>query len=174
MSSGLPEFLDLARVTRQPLERAGRIRIDAMPRLSAALSDGSGDAQVELLARDDGSGRIVVQGAVEAELKLICQRCLKPMPQHVSANFRLAWVRNEAEAAAMQDETSDPLLSADGRIKLAELVEDELLLALPIVALHEIKECNMGSDMRETHAAKPESLAKQNPFAVLEQLKQHR
>jgi uncharacterized protein len=174
MSSGLPEFLDLARVTRQPLERAGRIRIGKMPRLSAALPDSSGEAQVELLAQDDGSGQIILQGETRAELTLICQRCLKPMRQPVRSSFRLAWVRSEAEAAAMQVDTYDPLLSADGRVRLAELVEDELLLALPIVALHELEACDAGSNTGDAHSEAPAVPAEQNPFAVLEQLKQRR
>lgn len=175
MSSGLPEFLDLARVTRQPLERAGRIRIGSMPRLAAVLSDSSSaEAQVELDMQDDGSGRIVVQGTVAAQLALICQRCLKPMSQHISTDFRLVWVRNEAEAAAIEIESTDPLLSEDGRVKLAELVEDELLLALPIVALHKLETCGTGLEMHENPAAKPEVPARQNPFAMLKQLKQQR
>lgn len=174
MSSGLPEFLDLARVTRQPLERAGRIRIRAMPRLRAMWPDSDGEVQVQVHAQDDGSGRIIVRGEAQAALMLVCQRCLKPMPQHINAAFCLAWARNEREADAMQDETCDPLLSADGRIKLAELVEDELLLALPIVALHEIDECEAGVQEPATHAGVPELPAKQNPFAVLEQLKRRR
>jgi uncharacterized protein len=174
MSSGLPEFLDLARVTRQPLEQAGRIRIGKMPRLCAVLSDNGGDARVRLQAQDDGSGRIIVQGEAQADLTLICQRCLQPMQQYVSAGFRLAWVRDEDTAAAMQTETCDPLLSADGRVRLAELVEDELLLALPIVALHELETCDAGSNLHDAHAEAPGTPAKQNPFAVLEQLKQRR
>lgn len=178
MSSGLPEFLDLARVTRQPLERAGRIRIGKMSRLREMLSDSDSDSdsevQVHVYAQDDGSGQVVVRGEAQAELTLVCQRCLKPMQQHISADFRLVWVRNEREANAIQDESCDPLLSAEGRIKLAELIEDELLLALPIAALHEVDRCEASAPEPETQAVEPEPPAKQNPFAVLEQLKRHR
>ncbi|MGH8370331.1 MAG: YceD family protein [Gammaproteobacteria bacterium] len=173
MSSGLPEFLDLARVTRQPLELAGRIRIGAMTRLRVALSGSDGEARVQLQAHAE-SGQIMVQGEAQAELVLTCQRCLRPMQQHVSAEFRLAWVRDEREAATLQTGSCDPLLSADGRVKLAELVEDELLLALPIVALHEMQECDAGPQDHALHTEEPELPARENPFAVLEQLKQRR
>lgn len=173
MSSGLPEFLDLARVTRQPLELAGRIRIGAMSRLRAALSGSDGEARVQLQAHAEG-GQIVVQGEAQAELVLICQRCLRPMQQTVSAEFQLAWVRDEHEAAALQIGSCDPLLSADGRVRLAELVEDELLLALPIVALHQMQECDAGLQDHALHTGEPELPARENPFAVLEQLKQRR
>ncbi|HEX5339344.1 MAG TPA: YceD family protein [Gammaproteobacteria bacterium] len=174
MSSGLPEFLDLAHVTRQPLERAGRVRIGAMPRLCAALADTKGEAMLHLQARNDGAGQIVLQGRVQAELTLSCQRCLKPVLRPVSADFYLAWVRDEEQAVAVQTGNCDPLLSADGRIRLAELVEDELLLALPIVALHDIGECEARPGEPVTRIETPEIPAQQNPFAVLKQLKEQR
>lgn len=174
MSIGLPEFLDLARASRQPLELVGRVRISGLPRLGAALADNSGEASLELVAQDDGSGRILVHGEVEAALGLICQRCLQPMRYDVATAFDLVWVRSEAEMQSVQDESCDPLLSADGRVKLSDLIEDELLLALPIVALHDKGECDADRKIPDVKAQKPEKPAKQNPFAVLEQLKQRR
>lgn len=174
MSIGLPEFLDLARVSRQPLELVGRVRIGGLPRLSAALADNRGEASLKLTARDDGSGRILVQGEVEAGLGLICQRCLQPMQYEVSASFDLVWVRNDAEMQTVQQAACDPLLSADGRIRLGDLIEDELILALPIVALHDVEVCSADRKLPDAISQKPETPVKQNPFAVLAQLKQRR
>lgn len=174
MSGGLPEFLDLAHVTRQPWERAGRIRIGSLPRLCATLADSAGEVELRLRARDEGGGQVVVQGEASAELALICQRCLQPMTRRVDACFRLAWVHNEREAAAVQSENCDPLLSLDGRVRLAELAEDELLLALPAVALHEVDHCAVELQPVVAHADGPAEPAKQNPFAVLGTLMQRR
>jgi uncharacterized protein len=174
MPNGLPEFLDLARVTRQPLELAGRVRIKAMPRLRALLSGEAGDAELHLRAVDEGNGRVSLRGGIEAQLALTCQRCLEPMTQPVSAEFRLIWVRRDSEAAAL--ETEEPLLSPDGRVNLAELVEDELLLTAPAVPMHENMRCKAGRQEQVSRSGEPHPAVaqKQNPFAVLEQLKRHR
>lgn len=174
MPNGLPEFLDLARLTRQPLELAGRVRMKAMPRLNAILSGAAGDPALVLHAVDEGNGRVSVRGGIEAELPLTCQRCLEPMTQPVSAEFRLIWVRSDSEAAAL--ETEEPLLSPDGRVNLAELVEDELLLAAPSVPMHENARCKASKQEKvpQTGELKSKIGQTQNPFAVLEQLKRHR
>ncbi|HET7923235.1 MAG TPA: YceD family protein, partial [Gammaproteobacteria bacterium] len=174
MSSGPPEFLDLAHVTRQPLELAGRIRVGSMPRLRAVLADDDGEVAFRLRARHE-AGRTVVQGQADAELMLACQRCLQPMRQALSTEFRLAWVRNEAEAAALEAGSCEPLLAPDGRVRVSTLLEDELLLALPIVALHETQSCRadvVAGGVEQ--AAMPQAETEPNPFAMLQQLKTHR
>lgn len=174
MPNGLPEFLDLARVTRQPLELAGRVRMKAMPRLRAILSGAAGEAGLHLRAVDEGNGRVSVRGGIEAELPLMCQRCLEPMTQPVSVEFRLIWVRSDREAAAL--ETEEPLLAPDGRVNVTQLVEDELLLVAPAVPMHENVQCKAGrqNELPRSGEPIPSVAKKQNPFAVLEQLKQRR
>lgn len=174
MSSGLPEFLDLARVSRQPLEQVGRVRIGGLSRLGALLADNGGETSLSLTAGDDGSGRVHVRGEVQATLGLVCQRCLQPMRYEVATSFDLVWVTSEQDVEVVRQESCDPLLSADGRVKLSDLIEDELILALPIVALHDTDECNADRKRPDMNAGEPQMPAKQNPFAALAKLKQRR
>ena len=148
----------MASVTRQAMEAAGRLHLDTLPRLRAA-----GEAEVQLRVSDDGSGRVIVQGRVKAQLTLTCQRCLGPVTRALTTEFKLVWVHSDAQAAALP-EPYEPLLSASGRVKVNELLEDELLLALPIVAVHATaEEC---SELGQRPASRPAETTA-NPFAVL-------
>ncbi len=143
MSGTLPEYLDLTRATRQPARLTGQLRLVTLPRLTAAVADSGGVAEIELQVFTDG-GQIIVQGRVQVTLGMTCQRCLGSMRLPVTAALHMAWIRGEEEAARLPA-GYEPLVSASGRVKLADVVEDELLLALPMVALHaSSEECSIG------------------------------
>jgi uncharacterized protein len=67
---------------------------------------------------------------------LQCQRCLQPMERLLERVSRIALIASEEEAARVPSER-EPVLAAGGRISIAELLAEELLLLLPIVPLHE-------------------------------------
>jgi uncharacterized protein len=91
------------------------------------------------------------------------------MPLSVQSNLALAFVEGIEEAGSLP-ETLDPVLVENGRINLKDLIEDELLLALPQVAMHPIGECV--SQVPEQPPAGDESV-RENPFAVLAELKRN-
>lgn len=174
MSGALPPFLDLAQAARRELSLTGRLAVTSMPRLASALASDRGDADVDLQAARDLSGRVVVSGHIDAELEMTCQRCLGGVTVAVRTEPRLAWVKSDAELEALPPEY-EPLLSADGRVALAELVADELLLALPLVPKHgdgEACEVDQVVTVHESPAAAEES--RKNPFAELAKLKRGR
>jgi uncharacterized protein len=96
-------------------------------------------------------GLMVAQLSLRGELTLICQRCMGAMPWCVETHSPVLLIESEAEAdgAPAQWET---YLAADGRVSMAALVAEELLLALPIVPLHPGSECD---DIEAALAAKP-------------------
>lgn len=75
----------------------------------------------------------------EATVRLICQRCLQPMDQPLHADRSFLFVRNEDEALRLDEESEDDVLALppQGRLDLQALVEDELILSLPIVPRHD-------------------------------------
>lgn len=170
MSGASGEYLDLTRASYRPVQWAGAISIAVLSRLSAELADNSGQATVGLLAKNDG-GQVSVQGNVEAKLVLTCQRCFKNLVLPVKAGFTLAWVRNEAQAADLPD-SYEPLLSASGRVKIADLIEDELLLALPLVAMHQtLHECGIRAGAVPNSDVSRHEASRTRPFAALGRLK---
>ena len=102
-------------------------------------------------------------GHLETSLPLECQRCLKAMELPVTLDFSLMI---DASEELVSDTGVDTLYSDDGTINIVEVVEDELILAIPLVAMHDDISCNENWQASESEAA-----VKDNPFAVLQQLK---
>lgn len=107
----------------------------------------------------------MIVGQLRASLELQCQRCLQALDMPMELEFRLMI---DASDELVRDSSLDTLYSDDGFIDLYEVVEDELILAIPLVALHEDAACN---EYWPASATEPEPAAEENPFAVLRQLK---
>ena len=107
---------------------------------------------------------------VQATLPMLCQRCLTPVvvPLEVDRWFR--FVADEATAELLDDDAEEDLLAISREFNLRELIEDELLMGLPVVASHD--ECPvavvMESSSEDFDAAEEE---KPNPFAALSNFK---
>jgi uncharacterized protein len=169
MSGALPPFLDLARAARQTFSLEGTLPVKSLPRLVAALASDAGEVGVVLEAGMDAGRRVTVTGRIDAGLDLMCQRCLEPVRLQVHAEPNLAWVKSDGQIADLPD-AYEPLLSADGRVALAELVTDELLLALPLVPKHEGDAACGGFKESAVRIADPGE-ARKKPFAELAKLK---
>jgi len=107
----------------------------------------------------------MLAGRLETSLELECQRCLKPLEYPMVVDFRLMI---DASDEMVEHSSEDTLYSDDGYIEIEEVVEDEMILALPLVAMHEDTDCNENWRVTELQA---ETLGRENPFAVLQQLK---
>lgn len=97
---------------------------------------------------------------------LTCQRCLQPFESPCEVDRRIRFVRTEAEAEALDAESEDDVLALVSRLDLQSLLEDELLLALPLVPRHErcpqpLPIATGDSPPDETDPGRP------NPFEVL-------
>ncbi len=107
----------------------------------------------------------MIVGQLQTSLELECQRCLQALEIPMKLDFRLMI---DASDELLRDSSMDTLYSEDGFIDVFEVVEDELILAIPLVALHENSDCN---EHWPDSSAQHETAVKDNPFAVLEQLK---
>lgn len=77
----------------------------------------------------------VAELTVRGAATLQCQRCLQPMSIPIERLVKVALVASEADVARVPPEL-EPVLAPGGRISIGELIAEELLLTLPIVALH--------------------------------------
>ena len=96
---------------------------------------------------------------------LQCQRCLQPMERAIAAESRIGLIESEADAARVPLER-EPVVAAGGRISVAELLTEELLLVLPIVPLHEDRE-RCASESAAAEERRPDSGQTHRPFAKL-------
>lgn len=105
---------------------------------------------------------------VQAQVRPTCQRCLQPVTIELDIDRPFRFVRDEAQAAELDAESEDDVLVLSRRFDVQEWVEDELLLALPIVPLHET--CPKPLPLAESPLV-DEVAHRPNPFAVLQALK---
>lgn len=106
----------------------------------------------------------------DAILSLTCQRCLLPVDVPLSVDRSFRFVQNEELAAAEDEQAEEDVLVASRSFDLVELVEDELLMELPLAPRHEacpepVKMTAMDQDFDEA------SSRQENPFALLGKLK---
>jgi uncharacterized protein len=178
MLAPLPQELDLRRAARLGAAFAGSATLAQLPRLAAAVVGADGPAQYRLRFDVDHLRQAVALGEVAMDLRLRCQRCLGEVGFCVAVPISLALVPAASEAdglgldqIAVPDQY-DPLPVGDEPINPLDLIEDELLLALPLAPRHGVGECQaaLPSDPAE-HTQSPEISEKRNPFAVLATLK---
>jgi len=128
-----------------------------------------GEIEVEL--KFDRAGPIpFIEGHIITELQLKCQRCMQAMPHAMDVRFKLGLVLNDEHIEKLPDEF-EPYLIEDDNNHLPDMLEDELLLALPLVAMHEF-DCSdylqQQDSEQQNEVEKVEE--KENPFSVLKDL----
>jgi len=137
-----PRRLDVARFARASGHLAGRLDASALPRLTAdsPLADGQAatwQADGEWVPTAGGAGQTWVHLRADASVVLACQRCLQPLVVPLSVDRRIRFVGTEEEAERLDEEGEDDVLAQPPRgLDLPALVEDELILALPLVPRH--------------------------------------
>lgn len=115
------------------------------------------------------SGFVVADLSLSGAANMTCQRCLGVMTEPVHNQVRVALITAEA-AASRVPEHLEPVLAPGGRLTVGELVEEELLLELPIVPLHAAaSDCVVAEEAPAVTVEAPEPTT-QKPFAQLDQL----
>ena len=164
----LPERVDFRRLAARQTSLNGSLPLVSLSRLSDRLLDTAGTVKVDLEFDRDESGRYRLKGQLQAVLQVRCERCLEPMVRMIDQPLCLAAVWSEDDAGQLPDEY-DPWVTGEEPVSLAEIVEEELLLSLPIVNFHDTP-CMQGlvktADEVEAGAA-----TRQNPFQALESLR---
>lgn len=169
MPTATQQRLDLARLADARAVLDVELPLRDFQRLAPLLARTEGVAKAHLeFGRD--LGREVVRGRVCAELVLTCQRCFEPVQVPVEATLDLVRVADDAAAEAL-DDGRDPLVAPNREVEAAALVEDELLLALPIVPMHGEQEPCAEAAVAERKLAG--ATKEEHPFAALAALKKN-
>jgi len=167
----LPKEIDPFRLAQNGLKLAGELQVSDMERLSGALHNDDGVVNIDMHFDVDETNTPFLRGTFSASLTLVCERCMKPMSLAVKAECLLALVQYERKIEGLAEQYDPWLIESNDPIQLSSVVEDELILALPLVPRHDFK-ClpaeawQSGEDEVEVEEEKPAS-----PFAVLSALK---
>ena len=168
MSQALPERVDVARQVQAQRTYEGVLPLATLRRLGGSLASGTGEVRYAVEFGRDALGVSYLGLRVEAGLPLICQRTLDLFAYPVVIDQRLGLITEEAEEAALPP-GYEPLLVTDGQLSIADVIEDELILALPVVPLKPGAPLEW-KDPADTASGAEEAV---NPFAVLGALKKH-
>lgn len=173
MSMGtLPHALDLRKAAQRGLRIEAQLAPSELPRLRALLAGDEGTIRTLITCARDEQQRPVVEVGVEASLSVRCERCLQPFPSTVRSKSVLAVVWSDDQARALPAEL-EPLVAAEA-VDLREVIEDELVLAMPMFSYHDDTACverlEAGPALdavfgEEAQVAQTEP--RKNPFAVL-------
>lgn len=131
-SDALPTQIDPIRLAEEGIRLRGALSSRGMQRLSLTAP---ATIDIDLAFFKSAPGRWEMQGEIRAALSLTCQRCLAPLPWLLNAAPRLRFVRTEDFAPGSEADAAE-VLAVHGPVRLAEWVEDEILLALPMIPLH--------------------------------------
>jgi uncharacterized protein len=161
-----------ARFAREQARVAGTLRPGALPRLGEQLFNEQGGIEYRVSGFLNPKQQPAVRLEIHAEIDLRCQRCLGPL--HTALDLRreivLVDAADEFEQGAEEDEAVD-IIPAVSRLDLGELIEEEILLGLPIAPRHAEGECRAQTLEQATGPAGAQPQEANSRWAVLARLK---
>jgi uncharacterized protein len=167
----IPVSIDPIRAATSRSAYQGIVPGRQLKRLNELCAGDCSDVTVSLECGVDLQGIVYLKGKAVTELTLLCQRCMTPYTTEVTVDFSFSPCKTEAEIDELPD-AYDPIECNEiGEVRLHQLIEDELIVAMPIIPMHEEIDCNQGSKDMAVGEIEPAQEERPNPFAVLEKLK---
>ncbi|NOT83687.1 MAG: metal-binding protein [Methylococcaceae bacterium] len=175
MLDRLPEIIDPLVFAERRIELKGTLKIKSLTRLEGLILDDAGVIEVELFFNKQGR-HAFIDGWASTTLIMQCQNCLDAVDVPIKTAIKLGLITN-LDYADRLPAGYEPLIIDEEKMLLKEIVEDELLLALPAFPKHlhqcvkfELHSENSSADL--SVVAENATLATpKNPFAVLAKLK---
>jgi len=176
----LPQFIDPFRLADVGRLFDGTMSLRQMKRLAPLLEDtkdlsntSSGDKVTLSLAFDkNDDGLHYLSGTIAGTVNLLCQRCLKQMDFTINVDLMVAFLTSEFDGEKLGGEF-EPYIVTDTPIMLSDIIEDELILALPTIPKHNDTQCSEQL-LPLTHTKSDTDLSEKNkdinPFSVLKDL----
>ena len=168
----LPNKIDPFRFADNGTHLEGKLLVKEMNRLCTSLNNHAGEVKLSMMFGVDEQGIRFVRGAYSVHLILQCQRCMEPFEYDISGNFLSGIVHTEEEASELP-KGYDSLVAKEGMLVIQDVIEDELIVTLPIVPMHNIKDCKMKLPFAIDSEYTVES-TQENPFKVIELLRHKR
>lgn len=173
MPDRLPVRIDPYRLAEQNLTIKGTLGTQKMERYLATVATAADELYATLAFEKLGTEHYQLTGQVATDLSMTCQRCLEAIEVKLESDFELSIVTSDLQAEQMMDSV-EPLLIIEGdMLELVELLEDELLLALPAVAMHAGEvDCKMPVTGQPKVVVEKKQVVKEpSPFEVLKDIK---
>jgi uncharacterized protein len=173
----IPITLDVKKAAQHETCYEGIFVLKQLKRLIVNLTADQGNVDVKVQTGKDERGLTFLKGSARVSVSAICQRCSENMCFDLKCDFAYSPVKRgyEEDEENQLPDYYDPLdVNEFGEVSLRDLIEDELLLSLPLIVKHSLQDCSAAD--REMTWGKIEEVVeeeKPNPFAVLKQLKRN-
>ena len=135
MFGALPQLIEVERFAVKRKRIEGAFAVASLDRLMQMVAGPDGEVGFALEFFRDEQGQSRISGTIQGSVMLTCQRCLQPVRHELVACVELMALVDESALSQLPGDV-EPLLTGGQPVRLADLVEDEALLALPIVASH--------------------------------------
>ncbi|EMB50960.1 23S rRNA accumulation protein YceD [Vibrio mimicus] len=168
----IPRTVDPAKAAQKRLDFDGIIQVNLFKRLEESVAGVKRDAEVSLSFEIDEQQLVVISGKANIGVDLECQRCNEVFAHECEVEFTYTPYLGRKSEEDAPDEYDLVDLNEFGEVDLVQLVEDEFILNLPQVAMHDEADCSVDSD-NLVFGELPEEILeeKPNPFDVLKSLK---
>ena len=170
LKGSIPPHIDPRKLADRAATLEGGWPIKQFPRLCEQLVSDVGDVHARFEFGRDEQGLIVMRGELEVAVQMVCQRCLESAVLPVHSEFVYVVLREGASQDSLP-KGYDALEVGEEPLDLLTLVEDELLLALPIVPTHDPDACQHPAGFAAAPDPSVNEVSRSNPFDVLAQLK---
>lgn len=169
----LPKKFDPVKSAQKRASYIGVYSGDEMARFKASVSTIESDINVKVEFKKDAQGLTFFDGNISCSVELVCQRCNGCFSHQLDLEFCFSPVQgsdSEYEQHPLPDVYEAVEVDDHGEIDLFLLLEDELILSLPIVAMHALEDCDV-KDKDLQFGQLQQEHERKNPFAVLKELK---
>lgn len=160
----MPLVIDAFDFARNARSLHGKIPLSALERLQDYLTDTLGSLLYAVGGDQDEEGKLVLQIQIHGAVNLKCQRCLEMLVHVLDINTRLLLAQDEGELSRFDEDASVDSVLARHDLDFLALIEDEIILNLPLSPRHREEECMIASG-QDSYADE------RTPFAALAALK---
>ena len=164
LNKSLPDQLKLFNFAKKEISLSGLYQISDFPRITEIASNKKDNVRVELSFYLKNNKTPCVEGIIELDIVLTCQRCLDDLSIALKIDFNLAFVRNDQQSEEL-DSHYEIYVIEEEELATFDLISDEILLSIPMVPTHDY-DCIKEINEQEIVEGKSE-----NPFAILKKIK---
>lgn len=166
----IPVSIDPYRAAAKKLDCKGIIAKGDLNRLSSMVTDIVDDARVEITFEEDLAGICVMKGTCWVSVVMDCQRCGEPFSFELVSDFKYSPDQKKLEELGLVDDFDTACLNDFGEMNLYDIIEDELILSLPLVPNHSEFECPATDLLKSLNGEELQESKTSKPFAILGEL----
>jgi len=132
---------DLESLAARGVTLSGELEVGTLTRLKSLLQSDAGSVRATLRFRQRGDGWVGAELEFETAVELMCQRCLEPFRHELDESVNVVIADGDSLPETVPT-GFEPFELEDGRLQPAQLIEDELIVAIPLVPKHaRVEDC---------------------------------